>query len=79
MKTAEELLKENRITPETILHVYRVACDIIGEAQKEAYNQALEDAALSGKVELVMTKSEDNPVYEYQIDKKSILRLKKET
>ena len=48
MKTAEELLKEKRITPETAHHnyayLYRAVCDLIGEAQKEAYNQALEDA-----------------------------------
>lgn len=46
MKTAEELLKEKGITPETVHHnyayVYRVVCDLIGEAQKEAYNQAIE-------------------------------------
>lgn len=46
MKTAEEYLKENGITPETVYHnyayVYRVACDLIGEAQKEAYNQAID-------------------------------------
>jgi len=45
MKTAEELLKEKGITPETAHHSYaywyRVACDLIGEAQKEAYNQAI--------------------------------------
>ena len=49
MKTAEELLKEKRITPETAHHnyayLYRAVCEVIGEAQKEAYNQALEDAA----------------------------------
>ena len=49
VKTAEELLKEKRITPETAhrnyAYVYRVVCEVIGEAQKEAYNQALEDAA----------------------------------
>ena len=43
MKTAEELLKEKGITPETVHHnyayVYRVACDLIGEAQKEAYKK----------------------------------------
>ena len=48
MKTAGELLKEKWITPETVHHnyayVYRTVCDIIGEAQKEAYNQALKDA-----------------------------------
>ena len=46
MKKAEELLKEKGITPETVHHnyayVYRVACDLIGEAQKEAYNQAID-------------------------------------
>ena len=56
MKTAEELLKEKRITPETIHHnydyVYRAVCKIIEQAQKEAYNQALEDATEKAKVSL---------------------------
>lgn len=47
MKTAEELLKENGITPETMHHnyayLYRVVCDLIGEAQKETYNQAVDE------------------------------------
>ena len=75
MKTAEELLKEKRITPETAHHnyayLYRAVCEVIGEAQKEAYNQALEDAA-------------ENAACEYkkdyltgEIDKQSILKLKK--
>lgn len=45
MKTAEELLKEKGITPETVHHnyayVYRVVCDLIGEAQKEGYKEAM--------------------------------------
>ena len=80
MKTAEELLKEKRITPETIHHnydyVYRAVCKIIEQAQKEAYNEALIDAAMLGKVEYVMVQSGDNPVDKYQIDKQSILRLR---
>ena len=92
MKIAEEILKshltsmlsrtkESYVTIDEMKQIpeWEVCVNAIEQAQKEAYNQALEDAALSGKVELVMTKSEDNPVYEYQIDKKSILRLKKET
>lgn len=46
MKTPEQLLKENGIIPETTQHnsdyVYRAVCDLIGEAQKEAYNQAID-------------------------------------
>ena len=45
MKTAEELLKENGITPETVHHnyayVYRVVCDLIGEAIKIGYEEAI--------------------------------------
>ena len=45
MKTAEELLKEKGITPETVHHnyayVYRVACDLIGEAIKISYKKAM--------------------------------------
>ena len=82
MKTAEQLLKEKRITPETKHHnydyVYRAVCKIIEQAQKEAYNEALIDAAMLGKVEHAMVQSGDHPVYEYRIDKRSILRLKKE-
>ena len=81
MKTAEELLKEKGITPETIHHnyayVYRVVCEVIGEAQKEAYNQALEDAALLGTAKFEMLQSGDHPVYEYVLVVNSILKLKK--
>lgn len=56
MKTAEELLKEKGIKPETVHHnyayVYRAVCGIIGEVQKEAYNRALEDATEKAKVSL---------------------------
>lgn len=68
MKT-EEALKEK---------FYRVFCETIERAKKEAYNEALVDACLCGRVEYVMVKSGDNPVYEYRIDKQSILNLKKE-
>lgn len=78
MKTAEELLKENGITHETAHHnyayVYRAVCDLIGEAQKEAYNQAIDDAAKKAKVKRFMTRY-DYPVY--CVDKQSILKLKK--
>ena len=78
MKTAEELLKEKRITPETVHHnyayLYRVVCEVIGEAQKEAYNQAIDDAAKKAKVKRFMTRY-DYPVY--CVDKQSILKLKK--
>lgn len=47
------------------------------QAQKEAYNQALDDAYLLGKVSYELKQSGDNPIYEYRIDKDSILKLKK--
>ena len=47
MKTAEELLKEKGITPETAHHnyayVYRAVYDLIGEAQKEAIKDLSEN------------------------------------
>ena len=56
MKTAEELLKEEGITPETAHHnyayLYSAVCKVIVEAQKEAYNQALEDAVNPGEVDM---------------------------
>jgi len=50
--------------------------EVISKIQMEAYNEALIDAAMLGKVEHVMVQSGDHPVYEYRIDKRSILRLK---
>ena len=83
MKTAEDYIKQinNRFMP----HPYNLSRkkreeikSLIREIQREAYNEALIDAAMLGKVEHVMVQSGDHPVYEYQIDKRSILRLKKE-
>lgn len=54
-----------------------IAGQVIEQAQKDAYNQALIDAALLAKVEYVMVQSGNNPEYEYQVDKQSILKLKK--
>ena len=80
MKTAEELLKEKRITPETAHHnyayVYRVVCEVIGEAQKEAYNQALEDAAENVEIE-VCDEYQGNQFSCLRVSKQSILKLKK--
>ena len=80
MKTAEELLKEKGITPETVHHnyayVYRVVCDLIGEAQKEAYNQALEDAAENVEIEACNEYQGEQFGY-LPIRKQSILKLKK--
>ncbi|MDD4406382.1 MAG: hypothetical protein PHO36_16665, partial [Parabacteroides sp.] len=74
-KTAEELLKEKGITPETAHHnyayVYRAVCEVIGEAQKEAYNHALEDAAENAACEY------EKDYLTGEIDKQSILKLKK--
>ena len=94
MKTAEELLKENGITHETGHHsyayVYRVACDLIGEVQKEAYNQAIEDATEKAKVSLFDWINDGFKEFKQnsnhysindgtyvEIDKQSILKLKK--
>ena len=52
--------------------------EVISKIQREAYNEALIDASMLGKVEHVMVRSGDNPVYEYRIDKRSIIRLWKE-
>ena len=54
-----------------------IAGQVIEQAQKDAYNQALVDAALLAKVEYVMVQSGNNPEYKYQVDKESILKLKK--
>lgn len=69
MKTAEELLKEKGITPETVHHnyayVYRVVCDLIEEAQKEACNQATEMEEL---IELVDRLVKDGTLFVTSID-----------
>ena len=94
MKTAEELLKEKGITPETVHHnyayVYRAVCDLIGEAQKEAYNQAIDDAIEKSKVSLFdwindgfkefkqnSNHYDINDGTYVKIDEQSILKLKK--
>lgn len=75
MKTADELLKERGIIPETTRHnydyMYRTVYDLIVEAQKEAYNQALEDAAENAACEY------EKDYLTGEIDKQSILKLKK--
>lgn len=83
MKTAEDYIRQ--INDHLIPHPYNLSRkkreeikSLIREIQMEAYNEALVDAAMLGKVEHVMVQSGDHPVYEYRIDKKSILRLKKE-
>ena len=82
MKTAEDYIRQinDRLMP----HPHNLSCkqreevkSLIREIQREAYNEALIDASMLGKVEYVMVKSGDNPVYEYRIDKQSILKLKK--
>lgn len=71
MKTAEEWF-DTMITGSPDIK------EVISKIQREAYNEALIDASMLGKVEHVMVQSGDYPVYEYRIDKQSILRLKKE-
>ena len=90
LKSAEEYLKQyhlsykdpsDRDSYSEYREGYSDAMDIAGQvieqAQKDAYNQALIDAALLAKVEYVMVQSGNNPEYEYQVDKQSILKLKK--
>lgn len=85
MKTAEELSKEKRITSETMHHnydyLYRAVCKIIEQAQKEAYNQALEDSVEKAEVieiEIIPPKPYDQrPYTKYIVNKDSILKLKK--
>lgn len=66
--TAEEYSKEWSNNPEIPFE------DIIKKVQKEAYNQAIDDAAKKAKVKRFMTRY-DYPVY--CVDKQSILKLKK--
>lgn len=80
MKTAEEYLpEESDLAFEGGIELFlkRKVVSSIKQAQKDAYNQALIDAALLAKVEYVMVQSGNNPEYEYQVDKQSILKLKK--
>ena len=92
MKTAEEILNEILIDVEDRPAFFREqdVADLIGQAQKEAYNQAIEDAI--GNVTLSLFDYEIGGFKEYKIqyscyiindgnyievDKDSILRLKK--
>lgn len=83
MKTAEDYIKQ--INDHLMPHPYNLSRkqreevkSLIREIQREAYNEALVDAAILGKVEYVMVQSGDHPVYEYRIDRRSIMKLKKE-
>lgn len=54
--------------------------DIIEQAQKEAYNQALEDAVKNAEAKIDVWYDYDDKAYkrgEAIVDKKSILKLKK--
>lgn len=90
MKEADEYLKPHHLSYKdpsdrdsysSYREGYSDAMDIAGQvieqAQKDAYNQALIDAALLAKVEYVMVQSGNNPEYRYQVDQDSILKLKK--
>ncbi len=72
MKTVEQIYKKykNFLSAATKEEVIR----IIEQIQKEAYNQAIDDAAKKAKVKRFMTRY-DYPVY--CVDKQSILKLKK--
>lgn len=83
MKTAEDYIRQinDRLMP----HPHNLSRkqreevkSLIREIQREAYNEALIDVSMLGKVEHVMVQSGDHPVYEYRIDKRSIIRLWKE-
>lgn len=71
MKTAEELLKEKGITPETVHHnyayVYRTVCDIIGEAQSEAMRWRDPKEELPENVGLYLCKCEKELGYYFEI------------
>jgi hypothetical protein len=65
MKTAEDYMKILKKTPGLCLE------DVIEQAQKEAYNQALEDAVEAASCEY------EKDYLTGEIDKQSILKLKK--
>lgn len=77
MKTVEEILKEKNITPETMHHnydyLYRSVSDVIEQAQKDAYNQAIEDAVENA----VAYDTVPRAYASCMVNKQSILKLKK--
>ena len=81
MRTPEQILKEgnegcsvrnivDNLTDEQILNV-------IKDAQIEAYNQAIEDAAENADTSYPDYLDGNNIVYDITVDKYSILKLKK--
>lgn len=74
MKTAEEILNEVLVDVEDRPVFFREqdVADLIGQAQKEAYNQALEDAINPHEVDMYYDENVG-----FCIVKQSILKLKK--
>ena len=86
MKTADQILdnvmcctieEDAEDLKENYYYRHNDVVKAIEQAQKEAYNQALDDAYLLGKVSYELIQSGHSPIYEYRIDKESILKLKK--
>lgn len=75
MKTAEEMLNEILADVENrpVFFSEQDVVDLIAQAQKEAYNQALEDAAKSAVAYDTVPRVYSSCV----VDKQSILKLKK--
>lgn len=76
MKTAEQYMEILKKTPGMCLE------DVIEDAQKEAYNKALDDAVENAEVieiEIIPPKPYDQrPYTKYVVNKDSILKLKNE-
>lgn len=74
MKTAEEILNEVLVDVEDRPAFFREqdVADLIGQAQKDAYNQAIEDVA-----KYSIDRNSDGVVIHDGIDSESILKLKK--
>lgn len=83
MKTPEEYLKRIYITqdgePESVHNSIENVLDTIKQAQKDAYNQALEDADNNAEVEIIDYEDVENKFYPiYGVSSRSILKLKME-
>lgn len=76
MKTAEEILNKSGVTIGAMHYnsnnAYKAVCNIIEQAQKDAYNQALDDVA-----KYSIDRNPDGVVIHDGIDSESILKLKK--
>jgi len=74
MRTPKEWANDYMVSPVLKLK------DVIEMAQKEAYNEALDDAAENASIASGQhpdSKFDPRPVFTYEVDKESILKLKK--